>query len=286
LPKGLPVKVRSGVKPATKAPLSTLPWGGRKLLPDYRLVALYGTPDAPALGVLGEQPVDAAISRAKDIAATYQPYSSEKVIPALEIIATIASATPTNDGDYSSELSAASFQPWIDAAQKAGVYVLLDLQPGRSDFLTQAKQYESLLAQPDVGLALDPEWRVGNDQVPLGTIGSVGVDEINQTADWLAGLITARHLPQKMFLVHQFRLDMVNGRAGLDTSHATELAYVIQMDGNGSQPQKQATWDTITADAPPGVSFGWKNFYDEDTPMLSLQQTMKQLPPPQYVSYQ
>ena len=41
------------------------------------------------------------------------------------------------------------------------MYVVLDLQPGRTDFLTQAKRYEPLLALPHVGLALDPEWRLG-----------------------------------------------------------------------------------------------------------------------------
>ena len=40
------------------------------------------------------------------------------------------------------------------------MYVVLDLQPGRSNFLDQAKLYEPLLRLPHVGLALDPEWRL------------------------------------------------------------------------------------------------------------------------------
>ena len=40
------------------------------------------------------------------------------------------------------------------------MYVVLDLQPGYTDFLAQAQRYEEFLAQPHVGLALDPEWRL------------------------------------------------------------------------------------------------------------------------------
>ena len=71
----------------------------------------------------------------------------------------------------------------MDAAREAGVYVMLDLQPGRTDFLTQAKRYEELLAQPHVGLALDPEWRLGPQQLHLEQIGSVGIDEVNSVVD-------------------------------------------------------------------------------------------------------
>src|SRR3981081_1680485 len=37
------------------------PNGGRTLLPAYRLVALYGVPDDPSLGALGQQPLNATL---------------------------------------------------------------------------------------------------------------------------------------------------------------------------------------------------------------------------------
>jgi hypothetical protein len=263
----------------------SLPHGGRVIFPQYSLVALYGSPNSPALGVLGEQPIDASLDRAKQMASQYQPLTTTKVLPSLEIIATTASGSPTDNGDYSRESDVASLLPWVTAAQKAGDYVVLDLQPGRSDFLSQAKQYEKLLRYPNVGLALDPEWRLKPDQVHLAQIGSVDAAEINQTTTWLAEL-TARHkLPQKLLLIHQFRLDMITNRETLNTSHS-ELATVIQMDGSGSQEQKQATWNVITQNAPPNVHFGWKNFYKQDSPTLSPEDTMKVSPAPSYVSYQ
>lgn len=81
-------------------------------------------------------------------------FAKRPVIPTFEIIATIASAS--KDKDYSSVASVAKLRPWVQAAQRAGVYVVLDAQPGRSDFLSQAKRYASLLKMPNVGVAHQP----------------------------------------------------------------------------------------------------------------------------------
>ncbi|MFT2706445.1 hypothetical protein [Clavibacter zhangzhiyongii] len=270
----------------TAATGDQLPGGGQLVLPGKRYVALYGAAGTGALGVLGEQGPADAVARAKAQAAAYQPFSDEPVIPMFELIATVAAGSAGPDGDYSSEVPVETLQPWIDAARDAGVYVVLDLQPGRTDFLTQARRYESVLAQPGVGLALDPEWRLGADQVPLKQIGSVSAAEVDATTDWLAGLVRDRGLPQKMLVLHQFRLSMIQDRSALDTSHP-ELAMLVHADGQGGQPDKQATWRALHADAPAGLAWGWKNFIDEDTPMLTPEQTMRDVSPvPDLVTYQ
>ena len=138
-----------------------LPGGGQVVLPGRRLVAMYGHPGTAGLGVLGEQPLPQAIARAKRLAAPYVPLSGDTpVVPAFELIATVAQANPGVGGDYSFEAPISLLKPWVDAAGKAGMYVVLDLQPGRANFLDQAKLYEPLLKLPHVGLALDPEWRI------------------------------------------------------------------------------------------------------------------------------
>lgn len=267
------------------APIPTLPDGSRTLFPKHRLVALYGTPDAPALGALGEQPLTATIARVKELAAAYQPYSQTPMLPTLEIIATIASASPQADGSYSRPVAMKTLQAWVRASQKAGVYVVLDLQPGRDNFLPQAQQLAPLLREPNVGLALDPEWRLGPQQLPLAQIGSADMSDVNQTAAWLAGLTARYNLPQKLFLLQEFRLTMLPDRDQLDTSYP-QLSYAIQMDGQGSQAEKLATWGAIIQDPPAGVYFGWKNFITNDTPLLSPQATMALTPTLWYISYQ
>ncbi|EYR62364.1 hypothetical protein N866_09270, partial [Actinotalea ferrariae CF5-4] len=263
-----------------------LPGGGQVLFPGRRMVALYGTPGTAALGMLGEQDLPGSIARAQQLAAQYQALTPDVVVPAFEIIVTIAAAEATPDGNYSRELPVESFVPWVEAARDAGVYVVLDLQPGRTDFVTQAQMYEPLLRYPNVGLALDPEWRLAPDQVHLRQIGSVGIDEVNAVSAWLAQLTRDNALPQKLLILHQFKLSMIADRERLDMSHE-ELALMVHVDGQGSQPAKQGTWNALRATAPQGLWWGWKNFVDEDVPMLTPEQTYGGVQPvPDFVSYQ
>lgn len=264
---------------------TALPGGGQLVFADKRYVAMYGSPLTAALGVLGEQNVKESVRRARRLAAKYDDLVPEEVVPMFEIIVTVASAGAGKDGNYSNELDPESIRPYVERARKAGVYVLLDLQPGRTDFLTQAKLYEEFLLEPHVGLALDPEWRLRKDQVHLRQIGSVGIKEVNRVADYLADLVRDNALPQKMFVLHQFTTSMIRNRHRLDTSHP-ELATVIHVDGQGALGSKYGTWAHIRKDAPQGLHWGWKNFYDEDIPMATPKQTVAVDPTPDLVTYQ
>jgi hypothetical protein len=262
-----------------------LPGGGQILFPMHRLVALYGHPGDPALGALGEQDLRASIARARKAARTYRRLSGVPVIPTFEIIATVAEAHPGPDGSYSFESPLSLLRPWVSAATAARMYVVVDLQAGRDSLLSQAKRYAPLLKLPNVGLALDPEWKLGPGQLPLHQIGSVSASEANGVSRWLAGLTARHHLPQKLLVLHQFQLSMIGDEHQLDT-HNGDLAIVIHMDGQGSPQNKQETWNAVTKAAPPGVFFGWKNFYTKDHPMLGPRQTMARTPEPVMISYQ
>ncbi|MGH3303480.1 MAG: hypothetical protein ACRDOK_17730, partial [Streptosporangiaceae bacterium] len=262
-----------------------LPGGGQVLFPGHEIVALYGAPAYPALGALGQQGLAASVARARAVAAQYSGLTSVPVVPAFEIIATVASASPGPGDSYSQVFSAAALRPWVEAAARAGLYVTLDLQPGRANFLAQAKLYQSLLELPNVGLALDAEWKLQPGQLPLRQIGSVSIAEVNSVASWLAGVTATYHLPQKLLELHEFRLSMLQDIERLDTSY-DDLAIVINMDGQGSPGAKRQTWQAVVAGAPTGVYFGWKDFYVKDTPMLGPTQTIKQYPAPVLISYQ
>lgn len=260
--------------------------GGYLAFPGRTMVALYGHPSSGALGVLGEKGVAATVKRAHQLATTYRDVTKTPIVPAFEIIATVASAGAGKDKNYSAETEIKDLLPLINAAEKSGVYVILDLQPGRTDFLTQAKLYESLLTRANVGLALDPEWRLRPKQKHLTQIGKVSVKEVNRVSDWLATLTRAHKLPQKVFVLHQFNISMITDRGRLNMTHP-ELATVIHVDGQGGQGAKQGTWKYLHEKAPKGVFWGWKNFHDEDKPMLSVKQTWTKVKPhPELISYQ
>jgi hypothetical protein len=265
-----------------------LPGGGFHILPDdqpRRYVAFYGHPDTTALGVLGEQEPNETIERMQPFLEAYRG-DGAVTIPTFEIIASVASAGPTDDGDYSYEWPVETFQGLIDAAAANGGYVVLDLQPGRDDFLTQAMMYQELLLLPFVGLAIDPEWRLRPDQVHLEQVGQVDAAEINQVIHWLADLVRDNGLPQKMVVLHQFRTTMIQNREILEDR--PELQIVVQMDGDGTEPQKDTTWQQLREGAEDAFwSWGWKNFFDEDEPgPISPEATMAKVPSPVYVSYQ
>ena len=277
-------------QPEEEPQQAELPGGGELLfepgddIPDRRLVAVYGHPSTAGLGVLGEQGPEDTVKRLRSIAAGYGA-DGLAVLPTFEIIATVASASAGADGDYSSVTDHEVIRPWIEVAAANDVYVVLDLQPGRSDFLSQAKHYEEFLRLPHVGLALDPEWRLKPDQVHLRQVGTVDAAEINRVVEWLAGIVREEALPQKLLIVHQFRFSMITNREQIETP--PELAVMIHMDGQGSLGAKYNTWNTLTGE-PDADRFywGWKNFYDEDSPMATPEQVLELSPKIVFVSFQ
>jgi len=282
-PKPPPALLAARVAVATTG--VQLPGGGQIVVPERRLVALYGDPGTPSLGALGQQGLTASIARVRKLAAFYRPLSRVPVVPAFEIIATVAQGHPGPNGTYSYANPVTFLRPWIRRASQARLYVVLDLQPGRASLLAQAKEYQAFLERPNVGLALDPEWALAPGQRPLKQIGSVSVAEVNSVINWLAALTARYRLPQKLLVLHQFRLSMIQGEQRLNTRH-DDLAIVIHMDGQGTPGDKQQTWNAVTGAAPAGVFFGWKNFFVKDHPVLTPPETMAHFPQPVMISYQ
>jgi hypothetical protein len=269
-----------------------LPGGGTEVFPDRRIVAFYGSPVTGVLGTLGERPPEANIEQLRALAAEYGAsmppgQTSAPVVPAFELIITVASSVAGGDGDYSNEMEPFEIRPWVEAATEAGAFVILDLQPGRTDFLTQAKRYEEFLRLPNVGLALDPEWRLKPDQRHMRQIGSVGAAEINTVVDYLVQLVHEEALPQKILVLHQFKRQMLPDRELVRTP--PELAVVVHADGQGPLGTKYETWAELHRH-PEGPEqtlwWGWKNFYDEDTPMATPAQTNAVEPLPVVITYQ
>ncbi len=242
-----------------------LPSGKYILFDKERIVGFYGHVDDGRLGALGTYatPKEALEAGVEPYLPLYETPGTI-MTPAFEIITTVASDVPTENDDYSRETPIANIEPWVDAAEELGAYVILDLQPGRTDFLTQAKQYESLLKREHVGLALDPEWRLRDDQTEFNQIGSVSSREVNEVVFWLAELVRENNLPQKMLILHQFRPSMLPNRERIQS--LPELAVVVHMDGQGTLDEKLETYELLARHFPgePMRFFGWKNFFDED----------------------
>jgi hypothetical protein len=264
-----------------------VPGGGFLVYPEgqtRRYVAFYGHPETTGLGVLGQQGPEETLARMQPLLEEYAA-DGYQIIPTFEMIASVASAKATDDGDYSFEWPISTFDEWIRVAEENDMYVVLDLQPGREDFLTQAKQYEELLKLPFVGLALDPEWRIKSDQVHLVQTGQVTAAEVNTVVDWLGDLVRDNSLPQKMLLIQQFQSRMIVDRETL--KQRPELQMVIQMDGQGPIPTKDDTYGFLTEGTEDAHwRWGWKNFFTMDPETATPAYTIAKVPTPVFVSYQ
>lgn len=276
LPTGTPSFARTGGFARAE-----LPRGGRTIFPEHFLVAYYGTAGTGALGVLGEDTPDRITSRLRRAAKPFVA-SGRTVQIVYELIVTIVDAHPGADGNYNHDIARSHVERYIRAAHRNRALLVLDLQPGRSDFLTVAKRWRWALRDPWVGLALDPEWRMAPGQVPARTIGQVRAKEVNHVSKWLTQIAVERDHPQKLFMVHQFRTDMV---INIDNVIGRpRLAMVQHVDGFGTRSQKLSTYHSVAQ--PDQFNMGLKLFYDEDTGLMSPARVLKIRPRVRFVSYQ
>lgn len=268
--------------PTSAAPAAAqLPQGGRRIFPAYRVVAYYGTAGNPALGVLGEASPEGILPRLRAAARGFGT-RDRRVQIAYELIATVAQASPGKDGKYRRTIDLAQIRRYVDAARRHRLLVVLDVQPGRSDFPTEVAKLRPFLEQPHVGLALDPEWRMAAGQVPGRTIGQVSAAEVNAVSEYVAGIVRDRRLPEKLFVLHQFRASMI---PDIDRVRARPgLAMVQHIDGFGTRAEKDATFGRLRR--PRQFHIGYKLFYDEDVRLYTPRDVLGFRPVPEYVSYQ
>lgn len=281
-PTSAPPSALPSASPTPAAP-PELPRGGTSIFPEHTVVMFYGTAGTGALGVLGETSPQRAAERLEKAAAPFEKPAGTPVLPAFELITTVASSAAGSDGDYSDMLDGDTVQEYIDVARKNDMLVVLDFQPGRAEFLDQIREYEKYLLQPEVGVALDPEWKLTQSQRPLQQIGSSRAAPINEVSEYLSDLVTENNLPEKIFLVHQFKSYQLPDRD--EILDRDGLATVLHVDGFGSQAAKFDTYDVLASRDEQFVN-GFKLFYDEDTDLLTPAEAMAIKPRPMLISYQ
>jgi len=278
---GSPRAGRAAAPPRRAPALAELPRGGRTIFPRFRVVAYYGAPEDPQLGELG---IGTPAQAGAKLLRQARPYAraGRPILPAMELIAVVAAGAPGPGGRYSMRLPDRVIRRYLRAARRIRALLVLDIQPGRSDFFTEATRLRRWLKEPDVGLALDPEWHVGPGEVPAQVIGHVGAREVNATSDWLAQLVAKHHLPQKLLIVHHFTDGMVPVE---QLKLRRGLAYVLNADGFGSDAVKIAKYRRFVRRAP-AFRRGFKLFYHEDVHTMAPRKVMRLRPRPDVVVYE
>jgi hypothetical protein len=262
-----------------------LPRGGRTVFPRYRLVGYSGLTGAPTLGRLGTGPLD---QRVREMERRARPYrAGREILPVLEVIATIVQPGPGRDGAYRTRMSDDEIATYLKAARKGDALLLLNIQPGRSDFLKEAKAYRRWLDEPDVGLALDPEWAMGPGQVPGRVFGRTTGKELDGVARYLAKVVADGDLPEKVLVYHQLAPSIVRQESGLREHRG--VALVKSVDGIGVPAAKIETYRLVNKTTPDHVHPGFKLFYTEDAeagPLMAPEEVLALKPRPEYVLYE
>ena len=275
---------RDAASAAPARPRATeLPGGGRRFFPDRRVVAFYGNPADDELGALGIGSPDQAAAKLARVAKSYER-KTRPVLLCLELIVTVAAASPGDDGKYRIQAPEKTIDRYFRAARKAGAVLLLDVQPGTATFPEEVRRLKKWLVQPDVGLALDPEWRIQPGQVPGQVIGSVSAEEVNRVSIDLAALVKERNLPEKLFVIHQFTNDMVRDKPNVAIRPG--LATVFNVDGFGLPAAKISKYREFTRSTPKGAHDGFKVFFREDTNRMRPAAVMALQPPPDIIEYE
>jgi hypothetical protein len=205
------------------------------------------------------------------------------VLPAFELIAAIVTSEPGDGGDHSMRQDDATIRRYLRVARAHRMLLLLDIQPGYAPFLQEAKALERWLKEPDVGLALDPEWSLDPPLLPAQEIGSTDAGTVNAVSRYLSSIVRQNDLPQKLLVVHRFTRNMIQAEDDLERDPG--VALVVNVDGFGDPPNKISKYREFTRDLRRRYN-GFKLFYHEDQNLMIPAQVLRLRPEPDLVVYE
>jgi hypothetical protein len=269
-------------EPEAPPPPPELPRGGRTIFPDYTVVAFYGAPQTEELGALGVGSPAEAGRRLERQARRYRR-RGRPVLPAFELIATIVQAAPGDDADHSQRQTPRTIRRYLRAARARRALLILDIQPGRAPFMREVRAFRRFLEEPDVSLALDPEWSMVPGQLPGQQIGSTDAATVNRVSRYLSRIVRAGDLPQKLLVVHRFTQDMIQDDRRLERHPG--VALTVNVDGFGDQPNKISKYREFTRGRR-DRHHGFKLFYEEDINLMTPRQVLRLRPRPELVVYE
>ncbi len=269
----------------TLAPVCGVPDGGGA---GCRLIAYYGTPLSRAMGILGRLEKDKMIASLKRDVEMWQ--AADPTTPTrctMELITIVAQAAPGPSGLYRGRAAPEVVRRVLGWAREAGCLLLLDIQVGWSSVAAELSYLEPFLAEPDVHLALDPEWDMPPGVKPGKQIGTMDASDINAAVALLDRLVRERKLGPKLLVVHRFREFMVTNPSKINVPPSIRL--VANMDGFGTPERKLQSYGVALRGMPTKLS-GFKLFTNPklDTPMLTPKQTLdgRVRPAPVFINYQ
>jgi hypothetical protein len=250
-----------------------------RLFPSRRLIAFYGAPQMGAT-ILGRKSISAAKKKLRKQARGYRGQGLS-VIEGMNLVAVIATSDRGSDGKYRTRQSDRVIEQYHDAAAELDGRLILDIQPGRSSLMNEVRALDEWVKEPNVDIAIDPEWNVGKRGRPGRTKGSVNAKELNKLSRYLENLVARHNLPPKALVVHQFHQGSVKKRSRV--KQREDVAVTLNFDGIGGRAAKVAGYERLTRDE---LFAGFSLFYRLDNRLMTPAQVAGLVPTPNYVLYQ
>ncbi len=255
----------------------------RSVLASNLLVTWYGNPNDGRMGVLGQFSGADLAARLQRQADAYAGLTDKSVLPAYELIAVVAQGSAGEDGKWRRREYTEIIDSMLQQARDNGFKLILDVQVGHSTVEEELEWLRPYLEQPDVYLALDPEFDMWRGQTPGLEIGHTVASEVNYALDLLTEIINQNNLPPKVLILHQFTLNMLPDKENIGGSPVVDL--VLDMDGFGAQWLKLDSYRMVM-DQKRLEFAGIKLFYDQDPGMFTPAEVMGLDPVPSVVIYQ
>jgi hypothetical protein len=258
------------------------------LLPERRVLCYYGNPNSSRMGVLGEYPKDEMLTRLdREVAKWNQADPAHPVMPCLHMVAVVAQGEAGTSGHYRSIMRDTTVKEVYSWARSRNGIFIVDIQVGTDDIRNILPRFEWILKNPDVHLAVDPEFYMRDGVVPGRKIGTMHAADINYVTEYLAKLTRDNNLPPKMLVIHRFTRNMVTNTPSIVLR--PEVQIVMDMDGWGAPWLKRDSYRDYVVREPVEYT-GFKLFYHNDTksgePLMTPADLLKLHPTPLYIQYQ
>ncbi len=254
------------------------------VFPDNRVLLYYGFPENENMGILGEYGPDELLERLYEQAAAYEAADpSRPVKVGFELIASVAQASPQEDGSYIADTDKEWLDTYTEYTRDNDILLFLDVQMGMRSHKEDYSGLEPWLKEPHVHLAIDPEFAMREGEVPGVNYGQVTGPQITEAQEWLVDLAQENDIPPKVLIVHQFRLDMIEEKETVAPVEGVQL--VIDEDGFGTPKEKTETYEVVIAQQPIEYN-GIKLFYQQDVPLLTPEEVLAFEPSPDLIIYQ
>lgn len=257
------------------------------LLPKNRIVVYYGNPLSKKMGVLGQYPQPAMITKLQQEVHNFQVADpATPVIPGFHLIVAVAQGSPGKNGSYRLRMTDSLIDYWCKLAESKGYLIFLDVQVGKSTVQAELQPLMPYLKRPYVHLALDPEFSMhhaSEGYVPGRKVGVMDAAEINYAIKTLASIVVQNKLPPKILVVHRYTQGMVTHYR--EIRPVPEVQVVMNMDGFGQPHLKRDSYNAYER-MQPVQYYGFKLFYKNDQPMLTREEVVKLKPSPLFITFQ